>query len=199
GGAAGLPALVLPGHSHYGEVFNEGPRQRAYLMGGAGKVSFPVSTKNAEAQAFFNQGVGQFHGFWFFEAERSFRQAAALDPTCAMNYWGMAVANFQNRKRGKGFIDRAVAHLTPQPPSLKGKGEPSSPPSLPGKGGQGGLGETSRRERLWIEAYARYFTDGKDEKQRRRDLVKSLEDISFEFPQDLEAKAFLAFHIWDNN
>jgi peroxiredoxin/tetratricopeptide (TPR) repeat protein len=162
---------VPAGHSHLGDVFNEGPRQKAYLMGGTGNVDFPISTKNTEAQAFFNQGVGQFHGFWFFEAERSFRQAAALDPACAMNYWGMAVANFQNRKRGKGFIDKAVAHKT---------------------GARG-------REILWIEAYARYFTDGKDEKQRRRDLVKSLEDISYEFPHDLEAKAFLAFHIWDNN
>src|SRR5262249_13637669 len=116
---------ILAGHSHLGEVFNEGPRQKAYLMGGTGKVDFPASTKNAEAQALFNQGIGQFHGFWFFESERSFRQAAALDPNCAMNYWGMAVANFQNRKRGKGFIDKAIA--------LKAA--------------------LSRRETLWIEAY----------------------------------------------
>lgn len=112
------PPAVLPGHSHYGEVFDEGPRQKAYLMSGTGKVDFPVSTKNAEAQAFFNQGVGQFHGFWFFEAERSFRQAAALDPDCVMAYWGMAVANFQNPKRAKGFINNAVSQRTLRPTAL---------------------------------------------------------------------------------
>src|SRR5438105_2314599 len=67
-------APVAAGHSHYGEAFNEGPRQKAYLMGGTGKVNLAVTTKNPEAQAFFNQGVGQLHGFWYFEAERSFRQ-----------------------------------------------------------------------------------------------------------------------------
>src|SRR5690348_13758293 len=86
-GAVSTPMLIaaepatgpLPGHSHRGEAFNEGPRQAAYLMGNTGKVSFPVSTKSPEAQAFFLQGVGQLHGFWYFEAERSFRQAAKLD------------------------------------------------------------------------------------------------------------------------
>src|SRR6185369_17215648 len=70
---------VLAGHSYHGEVFNEGPRQKAYLMGGTGDVSFPVTTKSPEAQQFFNQGLGQVYGFWYFEAERSFRQVAALD------------------------------------------------------------------------------------------------------------------------
>src|SRR5438874_8605341 len=32
----------LPGHSHHGEVFDEGPRQKAYLMPGMPKIHFPV-------------------------------------------------------------------------------------------------------------------------------------------------------------
>ena len=85
--------LTPAGHSAHGEAFNEGPRQKAYLMGTTGAVDFAVSTVNAEARKFFNQGVGQLHGFWYFEAERSFRQVAAIDPECAMAYWGMAMAN----------------------------------------------------------------------------------------------------------
>src|SRR5207253_9279407 len=83
----------LPGHSHHGEVFDEGPRQKAYLMPGMPKIHFPVTTKSAEAQKFFEQGIGQLHGFWYYEAERSFRQVALLDKECAMAYWGMAMAN----------------------------------------------------------------------------------------------------------
>ncbi|MDX1564361.1 MAG: hypothetical protein R3236_03095, partial [Phycisphaeraceae bacterium] len=75
---------VAEGHSYHGEAFNEGPRQKAYLMGGTGKVHFPISTESKPAQAFFNQGIGQLHGFWYFEAERSFRQVITLDPDCAM-------------------------------------------------------------------------------------------------------------------
>ena len=102
-------ATVDPGHSQHGEAFDEGPRQKARLMPGMPKIDFPVTTKSREAQAFFNQGVGQLHGFWYFEAERSFRQAAAIDPACAMAYWGMAQANINNPKRAKEMIAKAVA------------------------------------------------------------------------------------------
>ena len=54
------------------------------------------------------QGVSQLHGFWYFEAERSFRQVAAIDPDCAMAYWGMAMANVNNKKRATEFIGKAV-------------------------------------------------------------------------------------------
>ena len=98
---------VLEGHSYHGEAFNEGPRQSAYLMKGMGRVRFPVTTSVQEAQLFFTQGVAQLHGFWYFEAERSFRQAAMLDPDCAMAYWGMTVANRGNAERAKDFIAEA--------------------------------------------------------------------------------------------
>ena len=89
--AAAEPATnaeLLAGHSLHGEAFNEGPRQRAYLMEGTGRVHLPVTTKSEQARRFIEQGLGQLHGFWYFEAERSFRQAAALDHDCAIAYWG---------------------------------------------------------------------------------------------------------------
>ena len=73
----------VAGHSSHGEIFNEGPRQQAYLMGTTGNIDFPVTSSVSNVREFINQGVGQLHGFWYFEAERSFRQAAALDPDCA--------------------------------------------------------------------------------------------------------------------
>jgi len=157
------------GHSYHGEVFNEGPRQRAYLMGGAGKVNFPVSTKVPQAQEFFNQGVGQLHGFWYFEAERSFRQMAALDPDCAMAYWGMAMANANNQRRAKGFIAEAVKRKK----------------------------NANRHEAMWIDSLDAYLKPG-SEKDRRRKYVRDLESIVHEFPDDVEAKAFLVLQIWNN-
>ena len=67
---------VLAGHSFHGEAFNEGPRQKAYLMEGTGRIQFDVTTKNPEAADFVRQGMGQLWGYWYLEAERSFRQAA---------------------------------------------------------------------------------------------------------------------------
>jgi peroxiredoxin len=100
----------LPGHSHYGEAFNQGPRQKAYLMGGTGDVHFPVTSKNPLVQKFIEQGIGQLHGFWFGEAERSFREAARLDPNCGIAYWGMAQAARLNPSRAAQFAAKAAAH-----------------------------------------------------------------------------------------
>jgi len=77
---------TLAGHSYHGEVFNEGPRRQAYLMEGTGDVHFDVTVKNPAAQKFLDQALGQLHGFWYLEAERSFRHAANLDPDCAMAF-----------------------------------------------------------------------------------------------------------------
>ncbi len=111
-GAARGDDGLLPGHSHYGEEFNQGPRQKAYLMGGTGNVHFPVSSKNPLVQKFIEQGIGQLHGFWFSEAERSFRQAARLDPNCGIAYWGMAQAAQLNPARAAQFAAEAARHKT---------------------------------------------------------------------------------------
>ncbi len=141
-------------------------------MGGTGHVSIAVTTKTPLAQAFFNQGLGQLHGFWYYEAERLFRQAAALDADCAMAYWGMAMANFNNEKRAKPFLAKAVERK-----------EKASP-----------------REREWIDALHQYFNGGGGkESERRRDLLRRWEDIYNHYPDELEAKAFVLWQMWDNN
>ena len=99
----GEESNTVRGHSYHGEVFNEGPRQAAVPIEGTGKVLFPVTTDSGEAQMFFEQGIGQLHGYWDFEAERTFRQVARLDPDCAMAYWGMAMANYQEYKASHGI------------------------------------------------------------------------------------------------
>ncbi len=100
---------VLPGHSRHGELFDAGLRQSAYLMGGTGNVHFPITHKVEKAQKFFEQGVGQLHGFWYAEAERSFRAAAALDPTVAgMAWWGVSLANHYRPGRAHEFADLAL-------------------------------------------------------------------------------------------
>ncbi len=162
-------AEILAGHSYHGEVFNEGPRQKAYLMGGTGHVDFPVTTKNEEAQKFIDQGLGQLYGFWNFEAERSFRQAAALDPDCAMAYWGAAMANLGNQERAQGFITEADKRKE----------------------------QASKREVMYIEAIKAYVTADEDKKEKRNNAyTKALENLILEFPDDREAKALLALHLY---
>lgn len=156
------------GHSIHGEAFNEGPRQHAALMPGMPAVHLAISTAKPEAQKFFDQGIGQLHGFWYFEAERSFREAAFLDPNAPMPYVGMAMANLDNDKRAKGFIAKAVERKK----------------------------NASPREVRWIDAVAA-FVNGTDGLKKRRQFVQDMENLLFDFPEELEAKAFLIGKVWE--
>ena len=62
------------------------------MMKGLGNLHHPVSTKNARAQEFFDQGLRLIYAFNHDEAARSFQKAAELDPKLAMAYWGIAEA-----------------------------------------------------------------------------------------------------------
>ena len=65
-------------------------QQIAPLFENLGNLNFTISTKNKEAQKFFNQGLKLTYGFNHAEAHRSFMEASRLDPSSAMTYWGQA-------------------------------------------------------------------------------------------------------------
>jgi len=62
------------------------------LRQGIGKLHQAVTTKSANAQAFFDQGLVYIHSFVWIEAARSFHQAVRLDPSMAMAYVGLSDA-----------------------------------------------------------------------------------------------------------
>jgi tetratricopeptide (TPR) repeat protein len=64
----------------------------AAIVAGMGSLHHPVSTKNPEAQKFFNQGLSYIYAFNHDEAIRSFKRALELDGNLAMAHWGIALA-----------------------------------------------------------------------------------------------------------
>lgn len=62
----------------------------APLFGQLEGIHFPISTKSAKVQQYFNQGLMLSFGFNHAEAARSFYEAARQDPACAMCWWGFA-------------------------------------------------------------------------------------------------------------
>jgi hypothetical protein len=54
------------------------------LYAGLGPVHHPVTTSSPLAQKYFDQGLAFTYGFNHDEAERSFEQAAQIDPNMAM-------------------------------------------------------------------------------------------------------------------
>ena len=82
-----------------------------------GKVSFPISCSGG-AQTEFERGVALLHSFWYEEAEKSFRQIAVGDATCAMAYWGQAMSIYRplwvrlteaDLQRGRELMHKAQA------------------------------------------------------------------------------------------
>jgi tetratricopeptide (TPR) repeat protein len=62
------------------------------LDAGLSRLHHPVSTRNRQAQAYFDQGMRLVFAFNHEAAINSFQRALALDPDLAMAYWGIALA-----------------------------------------------------------------------------------------------------------
>jgi len=60
------------------------------LLENLGRWRRTVTTGSPEAQSWFDQGLALTFGFNHDEAIRSYREAARIDPTCAMAWWGIA-------------------------------------------------------------------------------------------------------------
>lgn len=63
------------------------------MFQGLGTYSRIVTTESSSARRYFNQGLGFYHGFNHGAAIRAFKEAARIDPKCAMAHWGIALAN----------------------------------------------------------------------------------------------------------
>ena len=87
-----------------------------------------------------------------------------------MAFWGAALANKSNDSRSKGFIDEAIQRKD----------------------------KASERERLYIDALHAYLQADKNKKKERAEAyIKALEEIALKYPDDLEAKAFLALEMYN--
>lgn len=166
------------------------PSLPAKILTGQGTVHFPITTNSPEAQKFFDQGVAQMHSFWAREAERSFLQAAQLDPTAPMPYWGIAmVAAGDWRPRFQ--IDTGKSAFGASKPAVtKNRAETAAEKAMelsavPQK--------TTELERLYIAS----IVARRDRKQKDGDsaFVKSLRTLLAKYPDEVEAKTYLALMI----
>ena len=225
-GLASAQDEPLEGHSWHGEAFNEGPRQAAYRIDGTGNVHFPVSDLGGRLQDFFDQGIGQLHGFWYFEAERTFRQIAAEAPDCAMAYWGMAMANADNPDRAGSFareawllrdgaddrermyIDALAKFYDVTQPEEEADAasaedeDPEASDETVDDSDEGAESTDDEEPLLTIAEREQREKDWNAEretyKKRAAQLVKDYEEIIWAYPDDIEAKAFLVNRMWMN-
>lgn len=138
------------------------------LMQGIGDASLKITTGSEQAQAYFNQGLRLLHCFWDFEAYRAFKEAARLDPSAAMAYWGEYAALKMTGRHGSIQEEKDAA-------LAKAK-------SL--------ADYASDHEQLYIRAAERAEKAGdSNDSTAYRSVMETLID---RYPDDLDAQAFLA-------
>lgn len=161
-------------------------RAGAPLFEGMGDYHRPITTNDAGAQRYFDQGMVLAFGFNHAEAIRSFRAAQRLDPDCAMCFWGEALAtgpNINVTSGGRAIMSpesRVAAHAAAQKAlSLADRVAPV--------------------ERALIEAQAVRY-DGSETSDRDpldRAYAEAMRSVVQRFPDDDDAAAMYA-EAWMN-
>lgn len=178
-------------------------------MEGQGKTDMPVTTTSEEARRFFNQGVAQMHSFWTIEAERSFLQAATLDPEMAMAYWGMSLAAsgdyrpaFQllrgPNEGGRGSAPKPNPEGTDVPRTMNGAaidGETRARESI--KRAIALRAKVTEWEKLYVEALAARREPDKSPQERDAAYIAGLRKLVAAYPEDLEARSMLGLALLD--
>jgi tetratricopeptide (TPR) repeat protein len=167
--------MTLYSQNHSADSHTASDEKPAALMSGLGSHHHPVSTTNAEAQRFFDQGLTLVYAFNHEEAIRSFRRAAELDPQLAMAHWGIALALGPNinldvdpaRERAAFEAAQRALALSPKAPE---------------------------NERAYIEALiTRYSVDPKADLKRLAVAYKNaMGEVVKRFPDDLDAATLYA-------
>jgi hypothetical protein len=141
-----------------------------------GKVNFPTSC-TAQVQPTIEKGVALLHSFQYTESEKTFADAAAREPKCAMAYWGKAMARFEQLwefpndkklKEGRKDIEKAQK-----------------------------LHSANPREQGFLDAAAAFFLNKSKltHTERIKAYADSLEHFYTQSPGDAEIGAFYALSL----
>jgi tetratricopeptide (TPR) repeat protein len=155
------------------------------LWDNLGSATYPVTTANPQAQAFFDQGLKLSYGFNHAEARRAFRMAQKLDPTCALCFWGEALVLGPNIN-------------VPMMP------EAQAPALAALKQAQALAGGASAKEQGLIAALAKRYAEnpGPDRAPLDGAYADAMAALSDAYPDDLDigalaAEAAMDTHPWD--
>jgi tetratricopeptide (TPR) repeat protein len=182
-GSVAAAQTQAPSHKHYTEDAKSSlpspTGQLAPRLQNLGSHTFPVTTLSRDAQQFMNQGLNLSYGFNHAESGRSFREAARLDPECAMAYWGQALVLGPNINALMPPEEEAPAYELIQTALSK-------------------KANASLREQAYIDALAkRYSGKAEDRAANDRAYSKAMAEVAKAYPEDLDAQALYAESVMD--
>jgi len=174
---------ATPSHKHYDDSAPPpAPAPGAPLaprLQNLGVHTFPVSTTVERAQLFMNQGLNLTYGFNHAEAGRAFAEAARLDPSLAIAYWGQALV------LGPNINAPMAPEAEPKALELLGKAIALKPSASP-------------RERAFIDALsARYTGKADDRAAADRAYADAMRRLADAYPDDLDARTLYAESLMD--
>ena len=157
-----------------------GASQLPALNAEYGRAHHATSTKNSQAQQYFDQGMALYYGFNHEEAERCFAAAAQLDPKFAMAQWGIALAVGPNynidvdaERERKAFAAISQAHAL-------AAGAPAN-------------------ERAYIDALAQRYSNAEKPDYHALAIAysRAMRDLAQRYPNDLDAATLFAESMMD--
>ncbi len=152
---------------------------REPIFDGLGNLHHPVTTNSPLAQRFFDQGLTFVYAFNHDEAAGSFKEAARLDPSMAMAYWGIALSLGPNINLPEDTDRGKQAYEAIQKAQSLEAG-------------------ASNEERQYIEALAkRYAADGKMNDALQQAYAGAMRDVAHRNPDDPDAGALFAESMMD--
>ncbi len=145
-----------------------------------GITNFPSQPDRQEHSSSSTKGLMLAYGFNHAEAARSFREAARLDPECAMAYWGMALVMGPNINM-------------PMPPKNELQAYEMIQKAIALKK------NASKREQAYIDALAKRYS-GEDKPNRTaldQAYVEAMGELHHRYPDDLDAATLYAEAVMD--
>jgi tetratricopeptide (TPR) repeat protein len=163
-----------------GVIFLPAQSKSAAPLPTTGQHHHRISTKNPEAQRFFDQGLTLVFAFNHEEAARAFRRAAELDPQSAMANWGIALALGPCINLDADPPHEIAAHEAVQKALSLDPGATES-------------------ERAYIQALAqRYSSEAKiDLRKLDADYAQAMRELHQRYPDDLDAATLYAESLMD--
>jgi tetratricopeptide (TPR) repeat protein len=152
-----------------------GAHARPLLYESLGTYSYRITTASPEAQRWFDQGLRLVYAFNHHEAQRAFREAARLDPACAMCSWGLAITEGSNyNDPTTGEREKRALQAVQDATKLAANARPE--------------------ERALIEALARRHSADPAAKREALDraYADAMREVAARYPHDLEAATFFA-------
>lgn len=158
----------------------------ALLLDDLGSFHRAITTRSADAQKYFDQGMRMLWAFNHDEATRSFAKAAELDPACAICFWGVSLTVGPNYNIPVMAEPRAKVAWE----ALQAAQQQAS--------------HASPVEQALVAALAKRYRgpqplDPSNSGPQLVDYANAMRDVAHKFPDDADAQVLFAEAMMDTN